>query len=237
MDDPGDGMQEQSPLKLLIVDDHEVVREGLQAALERESRYEVVAVAGSAREALNAAKHAAPDVVILDMRLPDSSGDDLCRKLRGLYPELVVLILSTYLNEEIVRRAIQAGAAAYVTKAAGLPELRAALDAIWRDRHRPIQIPSAPQIVSYLERLVKEREDDMAVTPQQTRVLELAAEGLTYRGIAERLFISESTVRFHIQKLKVKFGAATKTDLIVQSVRMGIITVPADEAGAEGMMT
>lgn len=224
-------MPDERPLKLLIVDDHDVVREGLQAALERDARYEVIAVAGSARDALDTTIHVTPDVVILDMRLPDSSGDDLCRKLRRLFPETVVVMLSTYLSEEIVRRAVQAGAAAYVTKAAGLAELRATLDSIWQDRRRPTSTRSAPQIVSYLERLVKEREDEMAVTPQQTRVLELAAEGLTYRGIAERLLISESTVRFHIQKLKVKFGAASKTDLIVQSVRMGIITVPADEAG------
>lgn len=227
-------MREDSPLKLLIVDDHEVVREGLQAALGRDDHYQVVAVAGTARDALETAMHVTPDVAIVDMRLSDSTGDDLCRKLRRLFPELVVVILSTYLSEEVVRRAVQAGAAAYVTKAAGLPELRATLDHIWRDRHLPRRAPSAPQIVSYLERLVKERQDDLAVSPQQTRVLELAAEGLTYRAIAERLLISESTVRFHIQKLKVKFGAGSKTDLIVQSLRMGIITVAADDAGSEG---
>lgn len=223
-------MHNDAPLGLLIVDDHEVVREGLQAALEKDGRYKIVAAVGSAQEALETTLHISPDVVVLDMRLPDCAGDELCRKIRARIPGVVVIILSTYLNEEVVRRALSAGAAAYVTKAAGLPELRKTLERIWRERLEPARTTSVPQIVTYLEKLVRDRDEAMAVTPQQARVLELAAEGLTYRAIAHRLLISESTVRFHIQKLKIKFGAASKTDLIVQGVRMGVISLPADEA-------
>lgn len=219
-----------APLRLLLVDDHEVVREGLTVALGKDERFEIVGAAANARGAIELARRTVPEVAILDMHLPDASGEELCEQMRALLPSVVIVVLSSYLTEEAVRRAVSAGASAYVTKAAGLPELRATLDRIAGDRTRPIATGCAPQIVRYLEGLVQERSDDKAPTPQQARVLELAAEGLTYRAIAESLLISESTVRFHIQKLKVKFGAMSKTELIVQGVRMGIIARPKDEA-------
>jgi DNA-binding NarL/FixJ family response regulator len=222
-------------MKLLIVDDHEVVRNGLISALATDERFEIVGAAANAAEALQLARRTVPDAAILDMYLPDVSGDELCSRLLALLPSLKVIVVSSYLTEEAVRRAANAGATAYVTKAAGLPELRATLDRVWEDRGRPIEESSVPQIVRYLETLVKDRSgDDRAPTPQQARVLELAAEGLTYEEIAQRLMISQSTVRFHIQKLKVKFGTNSKTDLIVQAIRQGLIAPPGNEAGVTG---
>lgn len=226
---------QQRSLKLLIVDDHEVVREGLASALAQDPRYEIVGARANAADALRLARQTLPDVAILDMHLPAVSGDELCRQLRQLLPSVVVVILSSYLTEEAVRRAVSAGATAYVTKAAGLPELRSVLDRVWEHRDEPATATNVPQIVRYLEGLVEERSDDNAPTPQQQRVLELAAEGLTYREIADRLVISESTVRFHVQKLKVKLGTHSKTELIVQAIRLGLIAPPRDEAGAEGV--
>lgn len=216
-------------MRLLIVDDHEVVREGLHVALERDQRLAVVGAASSAEEALQLARRTLPDVAILDMHLPEVPGDELCRELRRLLPSISVVILSSYLTEEAVRRASDAGAAAYVTKAAGLPELRAVLDRLWSSGAAG-EPQSAGLIVEYLRSLVHERVGDGAPTPQQRRVLELAAEGLTYREIADRLVISESTVRFHIQKLKVKFHTTSKTELIVEAIRRGLIARPQDEA-------
>jgi DNA-binding NarL/FixJ family response regulator len=230
------GDESRGQLKLLIVDDHEVVRDGLTSALASDQRFEIVGAAGNAQEAVQLARRTTPDVAILDMYLPDVSGDELCVRLRGLLPSLSVIVVSSYLTEEAVRRAASAGAAAYVTKAAGLPELRATLDRIWANRGQPIDESSVPQIVKSLENLVKDRSgDDRAPTPQQARVLELAAEGMTYYEIAERLMISQSTVRFHIQKLKVKFGTNSKTDLIVQCIRLGVIAPPSNEAGTTGI--
>jgi len=139
-----------------------------------------------------------------------------------------VIILSTYLSEETVRGALQAGAAAYVTKAAGLPELLAAIERVRLGRS--VTSPaSGPQIVKQLHQLVNERMSGTTPTPQQERVLELAAEGYTNQEIGKRLYISESTVRFHVQKLKAKFEARTKTELIAKAIRTGFIA-PAGEA-------
>jgi DNA-binding NarL/FixJ family response regulator len=218
-------------LKLLIVDDHEVVREGLVAALREDSRYEVVGSVGDGRAALESARRALPDIILLDLRLPDVDGAALCRRLRKGFPSTAVVILSTYLSEGTVRSALEAGAAAYVTKAAGLPELKSTLERV-AARGPGAADESAPQIVEYLHRLVSIRMDVSQPTPQQGRVLELAAQGLTNKEIGARLYVSESTVRFHIQKLKEKVGAHTKTELIAKSIRTGLISPAYEDTAA-----
>ena len=221
---------QRGPLKLIIVDDHEVVTEGLKASLDPDARFVVVGVAHSGEQARALARRTLPDIALLDMHLPDVPGEDVCRQLCTLLPSLTVIVLSSYLSEATVRSAIDAGAWSYVTKAAGLPELRAVLDRAVEDRGRRADGVSVPGIVKHLEGLVEARGEEHVPTPQQARVLELLAEGLTYRRIAERLMISESTVRFHIQKLKVKFGTTSKTEMIVQCIRTGIVASPHDEA-------
>jgi DNA-binding NarL/FixJ family response regulator len=166
---------------------------------------------------------------VVDLRLPDMTGEDLTRALRERFPSTAVIILTTYLSEETVRSCLQAGAAAYVTKAAGLPELRAAIDRVMAGTVQQ-DANAGPQIVKQLHELVAGRMLEAMPTPQQERVLELAAQGLTNHEIGARLFISESTVRFHVQKLKAKFAARTKTELIAKAIRTGFIA-PAGEAG------
>lgn len=212
--------------RLLVVDDHEVVRAGLTAALSRDEQLDVVGAAGCGQDALRLVDELRPDVAVVDMRLPDMSGDDLCRRLRERTPAPAVVVLSTYLTEPAVRDAIQAGASGFVTKAAGLAELRAAIDEAASGADRPAGVS---QIVRRLEQLVDARDEADAPTPQQARVLELAAQGLTYSEMARRLTLSESTVRFHIQKLKIKLGARSRTELVVRAVRAGLIVTPDDE--------
>jgi DNA-binding NarL/FixJ family response regulator len=219
------------PSRLLIVDDHEVVREGLMAALSKDARFTLVGGASSAAEAVDVARQERPDVAIVDMHLPDVPGHELCRQLRGLLPDITVIALSSYLTEEAVRSAIRAGASAYVTKAAGLQELRTVLDEVCAPNGRRSLDPlNVTQIVRRLEQLVEARSDTSTPTPQQARVLQLAAEGLTYGEIAKRLMISESTVRFHIQKLKLKFETNSKTELVARAIRSGLIVAPDDES-------
>ncbi len=216
-------------MRLLIVDDHEVVREGLQAALSADPRLEVVGAVSTGRAAIERARQTVPDIALVDLRLPDMRGEELTRELRSRFPSIRVIILTTYLSEETIRDSIAAGATAYVTKAAGLPELRAALDRVMDEGHAAP--PIGPQIVKHLHEVVAQREKGNIPTPQQERVLELAAQGLTNQEIGERLFISESTVRFHLQKLKEKFSSRTKTELIAKAIRSGFIA-PAGEADA-----
>lgn len=211
--------------RLMVVDDHEVVREGLVAVLSQDPGIEIVGTASTGREAAELAHRTRPDVAILDLRLPDTPGDALCRELRCLLPELAVVVLSSYLTEESVRAAMDAGASSYVTKAAGIAELRAAVT-----RAAPGAGGCAPmtvsQIVGRLRENVAERAGGDAPTPQQARVLQLASEGMTYREIAKRLVLSEATVRFHIQNLKIRYVATSKTDLVVRAIRLGLVTSP-----------
>ena len=214
-------------MRILIVDDHEIVREGLRLALASREDYEIVGAVHDGQAALRRARQTLPDVAIVDLRLPDMSGDDLCRRLRRNFPSTAVVILSAYLSEDSVRVCLHAGAAAYVTKAAGLPELCAAIARVAEEQTSASTTP--PQIVARLHALVEQRAQGATATPQQARVLELAASGLTDAAIGERMFISESTVRFHIQKMKAKLDARNKTELIAKAMRRGIIS-PAEEA-------
>lgn len=220
-------------MRTLIVDDHEVVREGLVATLSSVEYLNVVGTASTAHAALGLARRSKPDVVLVDLRLPDMRGEDLCRELVALSPSISVVILSTYLSEGTVRDSLRAGACAYVTKSAGVAKLREVLDGIRASADRTVQVQSAPQVVRQLDRLVAERQGVLRITSQHERILELVAEGLTNRAIGERLFISESTVRFHSQKLKDRFGARTRAELVAKAIRLGIISL-APEDGARG---
>jgi DNA-binding NarL/FixJ family response regulator len=215
--------------RLLIVDDHEVVREGLAAALSVDERLEIVGTVGTGKTALERARQTLPNLALVDLRLPDMSGEDLTRELCRRFPSISVIVLTTYLSEGTVRASLDAGATAYVTKAAGLGELQAAIDAAIAGPQSS-DGAAAPQIVKKLHSVVAARIDDAIPTPRQEAVLELAAQGLTNAEIGERLFISESTVRFHMQKLKEKFSARTKTELIAKAIRSGFIA-PAVEDG------
>jgi DNA-binding NarL/FixJ family response regulator len=210
-------------MRILIVDDHEVVREGLVAALSSDANHEVVAVASTAEEGVRRAKQTLPDVALVDFRLPDMSGIDLCRRMRQNFPSMALVMLTSYLSEDTVRDAIQAGATGYVTKSAGLTELRRVLARI-EDAPGDSRPVGASQIVEQLHRIAHANAGGAGPTPQQQRVLELAAEGLTNEQIGARLFISESTVRFHLQKLKAKLGARSKTELIARAIRKGLIS-------------
>jgi DNA-binding NarL/FixJ family response regulator len=217
-------------LRLLLVDDHEVVREGLRRVFEREGEYEVVGAAASGKEAVRAAAALRPDVVLLDLRLPDTRGEDICRSLREASPRSAIVVLTTDPREEAVRASLEAGAHAYVTKSAGLKELREVLDTI-------AAVPGDPgaaandQIVDHLRALIVQNARGLEagnLTRRQQRVLELAAQGLTNREIGERLYLSESTVRFHVQNLKSRLGARTKTELVVRALELGLISRPVD---------
>jgi DNA-binding NarL/FixJ family response regulator len=133
-------------IRILIVDDHEVVRAGLVHTFSADPGYSIVGAVANARDALRRARQTLPDVVLIDLRLPDMSGTDLCRELRVRFPSTAVIIFTAYLSEETVRAAIQAGAGAYVTKAAGLDELRSALERVG-GRPQSVEIGDGPQIV------------------------------------------------------------------------------------------
>jgi DNA-binding NarL/FixJ family response regulator len=205
-------------MRVCIVDDHEVVREGVRAALEKDPAVRVVAEAETAGDALARLSRVHTDIVITDYRLPDMTGDLLCRKILAAHPAVRVVVLTTFLTQEVVRSCFDAGAAAFVTKAAGLGELR---DALRRVRAGDEGRESSSATVA---RLFDSSSVHPVLTPRQENVLTLAADGWTYDEIAARLSISQSTVRFHMNGLKSRLGARTKTDLVAIAIREALIS-------------
>lgn len=207
-------------MRLLVVDDHEVVREGLVNALTDE-HLEVVGSAGSGAEALEFTAGKSCDAAVVDLRLPDMSGTELVARLREAHPELLIVVLSTYLSPEVVLACLDAGADDYVTKAAGIRELKRALLKL-RDAPGG-QRPCADEILDRLSPYSARRTAGASLTEQQTRVLVQAAKGLTNVEIARHLYLSESTIRFHVQNLKAILGARTRAQLTVKAAQLGLI--------------
>ncbi|WP_040597455.1 response regulator [Patulibacter medicamentivorans] len=213
----------------MIVDDHDLVRHGIRSVLAGDSRVRVVAEASTGGLALRQAAAAQLDLALVDLRLPDMRGEDVVRGILEVRPQAAIVVVSAYLSEDTVRGALQAGAIGYVTKTAGLTELRTVIDRVVRGERGSAEV-TGHQIVERLHSLGSEMSGRPSLTPQQERVLELAAAGWTYQQVGAKLFITESTVRFHVQKMKRKFAARTKTELIATAIRAGVLA-PAAEAG------
>ncbi|WP_169807642.1 response regulator transcription factor [Herbidospora mongoliensis] len=217
-------------MRILVVDDHEVVRNGVVASLSAMTQFRVVGVAGTGEDAIALGRRTHPDAAIVDLRLPDMTGQTVCRRLIEDSPEIAVVMLTTYLSDDTVRSAQAAGAAAYVTKAAGIARLKETLLQVAADRRIRLADQSASSIVHRLDGVMNRRTEHQVVTPHQRRVLELVAAGLTNGQIGDRLCISESTVRFHIQKLKRTLAVSSRTALVVKAMQDGTIP-PAPEDG------
>jgi len=217
-----------SAATILVVDDHEVVRAGLVAEIDRQEAFSVAGVAGNGADAFEWAVKHRPDLVLMDWRLPDKTGVEVCRELREAAPDVRVVMLTTYISEQTVREALAAGARGYVTKAAGIGALFDAMHEAMNDASGP---GTAPEVVKHLHDMLDSRTQAAALTPQQQHVLDLAAQGLTNQQIADRLSVSESTVRFHLKALRSKLEASSKAGLIANAVRLGLL-LPADQGSA-----
>jgi DNA-binding NarL/FixJ family response regulator len=223
---PRSGCGSIATMRLLIVDDHEVVREGLRSVLATDETFDAIDEAPDGKAALASATRSPPDIALVDFKLPDMPGDELCAGLRAVNPAVHVVVVTTYLNEEIVRRCLAAGANAYITKDAGLGELRRVIAEFVTGAS-----PATPQdwqILQRLNREVSDRSSDLRLTSRQVRVLELVAEGKTYKQVAQQLFLSQSTVRFHIQNLKSRLEVATVTELVAKAIRLSLIAPTTD---------
>ena len=207
------------PVKVVIADDHEVVRRGLADLLGMESDMEVVGEAGTAADALHRVPAARPDVAVLDVRLPDGSGVEVCREIRSQLPEVRCLMLTSYADDEALFDAIMAGASGYVLKEIRGNDL---VDAIRQvAAGKSLLDPIATQRV--LERLRDgEKHDDRldALTDQEKRILELIGEGLTNRQIGERLHLAEKTVKNYVSSLLAKLGMERRTQAAAYAARM-----------------
>lgn len=185
--------------RLVIVDDHPIVREGLKAYLELQGDLEVVAEAGSVREALERIATHDPDLVLLDLQLPDASGLKVLADLANVSKCPKVLVLTSFLDEDYLREALRAGAAGYVVKHAGPAKLVDSVRAALRG-----ELPLDPGAVKLL---AQERDDPLdALTPREREVLALLAEGKSNKRIARELDIVEKTVKSHVSSILAKLG-------------------------------
>ena len=195
------------PFRLLVVDDHEVVRQGLVALLDRRPNFQVVAEAGTVEEALAQAHLHQPDIVIMDVRLPDGSGVEACREIRADLPDTRVVMLTSFPDDEAVLSAIVAGAAGYLLKQIRARDLVAGLEAVGRGES--LLDPAVTERVLARVRQIASGEihDELAgLTPQERKILLLVAEGMTNKAIATEIFLSDKTVKNYVSSILAKLN-------------------------------
>lgn len=212
-----------NPVRVLIADDHSVVRAGLKTLLERQGRFRVIAEAGTGEEAIEKAKEHQPDVAVLDVRMPGVSGIEACRQIVKNTPECKVIMLTSYAEDELLFAAIQAGAAGYVLKRIGDHELILAIDRV--SRGEGMLDPSMTTAVFAQMRKAGEAQNAAAfsgLTSQELVVLALVADGLTNRQIAMRMFLGEGTVRNYVSSILSKIGVSNRAEAAAYAVKHNI---------------
>lgn len=213
-------------LKLLIVDDHAVFREGLRALLDLEDDFVVIGEASRGSEALALVSEETPDVILLDLHLPDGNGADFCRQLLRRGSGSKVLILSAYDDDEEVSAALISGASGYVLKTVSGERLADNIRSVHQGE--VLLAPSvAAKVVQQLSRLQEEtgrREEALdALTPREREVFFLASQGLKNAEIAGELYLSEKTIKTHLRNIYNKLSLASKAELRLFAVKMGLV--------------
>jgi DNA-binding NarL/FixJ family response regulator len=207
------------PLRVLLVDDHEVVRQGLRALLESNETIDVVGEAGTAADAVRRVGYDGPDVVVMDVRLPDGSGVDACREIRSRWPDIRVLMLTSYADEEALVAAIMAGAAGYVLKRINSEELVRSVQRVGRGESL-----LDPEMTERLFRKIRgEAEEDpllARLSPQERKILDLIAAGMTNREIAEELYLAEKTVKNYVSNLLGKLEMKRRSEAAAYAARL-----------------
>ena len=210
---------EMAKQKILLVDDHEVVRLGLKSLLERHPQFEVVGEASSAREAMEQVAALKPEVVLMDIRLPGTSGIEACEEIVDKYPGTRVIMLTSYAEDEMLFSAIRAGASGYILKQIGSTELVKALEAV--SRGEALLDPAVTQrVFQEVRRAVKEEEASAFahLSQQEKHVLLLVSEGKTNREIAKSLFLGEGTVRNYVSSILSKLGVNNRAEAAAYAV-------------------
>ncbi len=206
------------PVRVFLLDDHEVVRRGLRELLEAEDDLEVVGEADTAETALARIPATSPDIAVLDVRLPDGDGVEVCREIRSKHPEIACLMLTSFSDDEALFAAIMAGAAGFVLKQVRGSDL---VDAVRRvAAGESLLDPTVTARV--LERLRASPEDDelSGLTPQEQRILALIGEGYTNRQIGEEMFLAEKTVKNYVSNLLSKLGMNRRTEAAAYAARL-----------------
>ncbi len=205
-------------IRVLIVDDHQIVRQGLRAILEREPDLEVVGEAASAEAALEIVSQTPTDVALVDIRLQGTGGIELCRRLHEIAPDVAVVMLTSFLNETLVRECVQVGARGYLLKDVNDLDLVQSIRSVVQG-----EAVLAPRAASLLVDWMQQREQGTELTPEELQLLRLIARGLTNRELAEELYLSESTVKDRVLELFRKMKVKGRVEAVMEGVRRGLL--------------
>ena len=211
------------PLRVLIVDDHEVVREGLRSLLNRREGINVVGEAGTVGTAVEEAARLRPDVVIMDVRLPDGSGVEACREIRQENPDAKVIMLTSYADDEAVFASILAGAAGYLLKQTRGQALAEAIEAV-ADGGSLLDPAVTQKVLERVRSLGGRRPDDSlaSLSDQEQKILLLIAEGKTNKEIAEEIFLSDKTVKNYVSSILSKLNLRRRAEAAAFIARKGL---------------
>jgi len=209
-------------IRLLIVDDHEMVREGLKAMLVTEPDFTIVGEAANAEQAFASIERQLPDVILLDIRLPGASGIDVCRAVTEQYPEVAVIILTTFTDEALIAQCIQAGARGFIVKDIERFDLKRSIRAVARGE-AAIDSKAAVAVLAQLRKspVAGSEPGPEPLSSQQIVILRLVAQGLSSREIATRLYLSENTVKGYVQEILHRLGVKNRTEAVMVAVKQG----------------
>lgn len=210
-------------IKLLLVDDHKIIRDGLSAILEAEDDIAIVAEAGSGREALEKVTQAAPDVVVMDLTLPDMGGMQVTRRILAAHPGIKVLILSMFLDDTCVFESLEAGARGYLIKDCAAEELVTAIRSLYQDK--PYFCTGAQEIMmkKCLPGAIG-NSDNPSLTKRESEVLKLTAQGLSTKEIAFELGVSGKMIELHRTNIRKKLGLHSIAQLTTYALKNGLIS-------------
>ena len=218
-------------IKVLLAEDHVVVRQGIREIIQREEDIEIVGEAGDGEEAVQAAEQLEPDVILMDIAMPKLNGIEATRRIKESHPSISVLVLTAYDNEEFIFALLEAGAAGYLLKNVQGRQLLNAIRAVY-DGESVLHPTIAKKVLNRLSlRREKrsEQEKGELLTERELEVLRLGAEGLANKQIAAELFLGERTVQTHWRNIFNKLGISSRTEAIIHGLRRGWITVSREE--------
>lgn len=211
-------------IDLLIVDDHPIVREGLRQVLERDRAFRVLGEAASGPEAIRQAQRLRPDVVLMDLGLPQLDGISVTATVRRELPDTKVVVLTEVLTATSVTQALQAGAGGYLLKNAPASEIRTAIQDVVQGR-----VHLSVEVTKLLSHQLQWSNQHDALTEREREVVELLAEGLSDKEIMHRLHIAQATVKAHVHHILAKLEVRTRTQAMLAAIRLGLVRTPCGE--------